>query len=72
MFWAGLHHPMYIMYIVCSMDQGLQSSAIISDEHVLIDGSPSDDLIFAFIIVLYEEGPLCFGQDYHAITIFYL
>jgi hypothetical protein len=30
----------------------------------LTDGSPSDDLIFALIIVLNEEGPPCFGQDY--------
>jgi hypothetical protein len=35
------------------------------DDHVLTDGSPSDDLIFALIIVLYEEGPLSFGWDYH-------
>jgi hypothetical protein len=27
------------------------------DDRVLTDGSPSDDLIFALIIVLYEEGP---------------
>jgi hypothetical protein len=33
--------------------------------HVLTDGSPSDDLIFALIIVLYKEGPLSFGWDYH-------
>jgi hypothetical protein len=33
--------------------------------HVLTDGSPSDDLIFAPIVVLYEEGPLSFGWDYH-------
>jgi hypothetical protein len=31
------------------------------DDHVLTDGSPSDDLIFAPIIVLYEQGPLSFG-----------
>jgi hypothetical protein len=30
------------------------------DDHVLTDGSPSDDLIFAFIIVLCEEGPQIF------------
>jgi hypothetical protein len=35
------------------------------DDHGLTDGSPSDDLIFALIIVLYEEGPLNFGWDYH-------
>jgi hypothetical protein len=32
----------------------------------LTDGSPSDDLIFA-LIVLYEEGPLSLGQGYHVI-----
>jgi hypothetical protein len=31
------------------------------DDHVLTDGSPSDDLIFAPIIVLFEEGPLNLG-----------
>jgi hypothetical protein len=35
------------------------------DDHVLTHGSPSDDLIFAPIIVLYEEGPVSFGWDYH-------
>jgi hypothetical protein len=35
------------------------------DDHVLTDGSPSDDLIFALIIVLYEEGPPSFGRDNH-------
>jgi hypothetical protein len=39
------------------------------DNHVLTNGSPSDDLIFALIIVLCEEGPLSFGQDYHVIQI---
>jgi hypothetical protein len=33
------------------------------DNHVLTDGSPSDNLIFALIIVLYEEGPLSLGWD---------
>jgi hypothetical protein len=33
------------------------------DDHVLTDGSSSEDLIFALIIVLHEEGPLCFGRD---------
>jgi hypothetical protein len=37
------------------------------DDHVLTDGSPSDDLIFALIIVLYEEEPLSLGKDYHVI-----
>jgi hypothetical protein len=35
------------------------------DDHVLTDGSPSDDLIFVLIIVLYEEEPLglpCFSK----------
>jgi hypothetical protein len=36
------------------------------DENVLTDGSPSDSLIFAHI-VLYEEGPLYFGLDYHVL-----
>jgi hypothetical protein len=35
------------------------------DDHGLTDGSPSDDLIFALAIVLYAEGPLRFGRDYH-------
>jgi hypothetical protein len=35
------------------------------DDHVLTDDSPSDDLICAPIIVLYEEGPLNIDQDYH-------
>jgi hypothetical protein len=35
------------------------------DDHVLTDGRSSDDLIFALIIVLYEEGSLSFGWDYH-------
>jgi hypothetical protein len=35
------------------------------DDLVLTDGSPSDDLIFALITVIYEEGPLIFGLDYH-------
>jgi hypothetical protein len=35
------------------------------DDHVLTDGSPADDLIFALIIVLYEERPVSFGRDYH-------
>jgi hypothetical protein len=35
------------------------------DDLVLTDGSPSDDLIFAPVIVLYEEGPLCLRRDYH-------
>jgi hypothetical protein len=35
------------------------------DDLVLTDGSSSDDQIFAHIIVRYEEGPLCFGLDYH-------
>jgi predicted HTH domain antitoxin len=39
-----------------------------NDDHVLIDGSPSDDLILALLIVLYEEGPLSFGRDYHVLT----
>jgi hypothetical protein len=34
------------------------------DNHGLTVGSPSDNLIFALIIVLYEEGPLSFGRDY--------
>jgi hypothetical protein len=39
------------------------------DDHVLTDGSPSDDLIFAIIIFLCEEGPLSFGRDYHGIHV---
>jgi hypothetical protein len=35
------------------------------DDHVLTDGSPSDNLVFAPILVLFEEGPLSFGRDYH-------
>jgi hypothetical protein len=38
------------------------------DDHVLTDGSLSDNLIFAFIIGLYQEGPLSFGRDYHVFT----
>jgi hypothetical protein len=38
-------------------------------DHVLTDASPSDDLIFALIIALWEEGRLSFGQDYHVIQI---
>jgi WD40 repeat protein len=38
------------------------------DDHVLTDGSPSEDLIFALVIVLYEEGPLSFGWDYHVFS----
>jgi hypothetical protein len=30
------------------------------DDHVLTDGSPPDDMIFAPIIVLCEAGPLSF------------
>jgi hypothetical protein len=37
------------------------------DDHVLTDYSPPDDLIFILIIVLYEEGQLSFGQDYHVL-----
>jgi hypothetical protein len=33
------------------------------DDHALIDGSPSDDLIFAPSIVLCDEGPRSFGWD---------
>jgi hypothetical protein len=33
------------------------------DDNVLTDSSPSDDLIFALIIVLYEEGQLTFGWN---------
>jgi hypothetical protein len=36
------------------------------DGHVLTDGSPSDDLIFAHYSS-YEKGPLRLGQDYHVI-----
>jgi hypothetical protein len=35
------------------------------DDHTLTYGSPSDDLIFALIIMLYEEEALSFGRDYH-------
>jgi hypothetical protein len=35
------------------------------DDHVLTDGSPSDDLVFALMLVLYEERPQSFGRDYH-------
>ena len=35
------------------------------DNHVLIDGSPSDHLIFSqFFIVPVESGPLSFKEDY--------
>jgi hypothetical protein len=34
------------------------------DDHALTDGSSSDDLIFAFVVLLDEEGPLSFGRDY--------
>jgi hypothetical protein len=37
------------------------------DDHVLTDGSSLDAVIFALIIVLYEDGPLRFGRDYHVI-----
>jgi hypothetical protein len=36
----------------------------VKDDHVFTDGSPSDDLIFAHIIVLSEEGRLSFEWDY--------
>jgi hypothetical protein len=37
------------------------------DDHVLTGGSPSDELIFAPFILLYEEGPQSFGWDYHVL-----
>jgi hypothetical protein len=38
------------------------------DDNVFTDGSPSDDLIFALIIGLYEEGPQRFERDYHVFS----
>jgi hypothetical protein len=38
---------------------------VMKDDHVLTDVSPSDDLIFVLIVLLYEEGPLTFRRDYH-------
>jgi hypothetical protein len=35
------------------------------DDHVLTDGSPSDDLISSPVIVLCEAGALNFLRDYH-------
>jgi hypothetical protein len=42
-----------------------------NDDQVLTDGSPSDNLIFTDIIVLYEEGPLSFGWNYYVIRRWY-
>jgi hypothetical protein len=39
------------------------------DDPVLADFSPSDDLIFALVIVLCEKGRQSFGRDYHVIQI---
>jgi hypothetical protein len=35
------------------------------DDRVWTDGTPLDDLKYALIIVLYEEGPQSFWRDYH-------